>query len=102
THASGSTREAGFTQTAITVAAGKTIFATIAVDATTSTINVSDSAGNTYTKDADLTAGTGNKGIRTLVFSAPVSTALSNGTITVASSASVNIAATLFTFNGLV
>src|SRR5205085_10836770 len=45
---------------------------------------------------------TGTSGIRTLVFSAPVTTALSNGTITVASSASVNIAATFFAFNGLV
>src|SRR5207247_4267060 len=102
THASASATEAGFTQTGITVASGKTIFALIAVDATASTITVSDSAGNTYTNNADQTAGTGTGGIRTLVFSAPVTTALSNGTITVASTATVNIAATFFTFNGLV
>src|SRR5207249_3974672 len=102
THASGSTKEAGFTQTAITVAAGKTIFALIAVDATASTITITDSAQNTYTYNADQTTGTGTSGIRTLVFSAPVTTALSNGTITVASTASVNIAASFFAFNGLV
>src|SRR5207249_2723581 len=69
---------------------------------TSTTITVSDSAGNTYTKNADQIGGSGTSGIRTLVFSAPVTTALSNGTITVASTASVNIAATFFTFNGLV
>jgi len=99
--ASGSTTVTSLTQIGITVAAGKTMFALIAADATASTITVSDSAGNTYTLNADQTAGSG-KGIRTLVFSAPVATALSNGTITVASTAGVNIAASFFAFNGLV
>ena len=57
-----------------------TIIVTIAMQATTSIVTVNDSAGNTYTKDADIT-NTGN--IRTLVFSAPVTHALSSGTITV-------------------
>src|SRR5438046_10231453 len=74
----------------------------IAVDATAATMTVIDSAGNTYTNNGDRTVGSGTSGIRTLVFSAPVTTALSNGTITVASSASVNIAASFFAFNGLV
>ncbi len=57
-----------------------TIIVTVAMDATTSNITVGDSAGNTYTNDIDVT-NTGN--IRTLVFSAPVTHALSSGTITV-------------------
>jgi hypothetical protein len=101
TRASASTTVTSLTQTGITVASGRTIFALIAADAMASTITISDSAGNTYTPNADQTAGPG-KGIRTLVFSAPVATALSNGTITVASTASVNIAASFFAFNGLV
>src|SRR5439155_319586 len=61
-------------------------------------------SGNTYTKDADKTNGSGTSGVRTLVFSAPITTSLANGTITVATSpaTNVNIAATFFSFNGLV
>src|SRR5207244_3372648 len=40
---------------------------------TTSNITVTDTAGNTYTKDADVT-NTGN--VRTLLFSAPVTAAI--------------------------
>src|SRR5206468_5535119 len=40
----------------VSVAAGRTIFVTVAMDASSSpqTVTVSDSAGNTYTKDADV------------------------------------------------
>src|SRR5207248_14303 len=60
-----------------------------------------DTAGNTYTKDPDVTNGSGTSGIRTLLFSARVTTAL-NGTITITSPTSVNMAASFFSFNGLV
>jgi YDG domain/Bacterial Ig-like domain (group 3)/MBG domain (YGX type)/Kelch motif len=104
THASGNSTESSFTQTGITVAAGNTIFVAIAVDPTTAAFTVTDSAGNSYTKDADKTNGSVTSGVRSLVFSAPVATALSSGTITVATSPStgVNVAATFFSVNGLV
>ncbi|PYU05528.1 MAG: hypothetical protein DMG33_10600, partial [Acidobacteria bacterium] len=57
-----------------------TIIVTVAMQATTSNVTVGDSAGNTYTNDIDVT-NPGN--IRTLVFSAPVTHALSSGTIAV-------------------
>ncbi len=69
------------TQTA-TVAAGNTIFVTLAMDPAASAVAVTDSANNTYSKDADAT-NSANAGVRTLIFSAPVTNALSNGTITV-------------------
>jgi trimeric autotransporter adhesin len=77
-----------------------TIIVTIAMQATTSTVTVSDSAGNTYTKDADI--NTGN--IRTLVFSAPVTHALSSGTITVnfPSPTPADKAVSFLSVNGLV
>jgi hypothetical protein len=65
-----------------TVAPGNTIFVTVAMNPTASTVTVTDSANNTYTRNADST-NSAHAGIRTLVFSAPVTNALSGGTITV-------------------
>ncbi len=78
-----------------------TIIVTVAMDATTSNVTVGDSVGNTYTKDADVT-NTGN--IRTLVFSAPVTHALSSGTITVTfpSPTPTDKAVSFLSVNGLV
>ncbi len=57
------------------------IIAIVAYTSSSTTLTVSDSAGNTYTKDADVT---NSAPTRTLVFSARVNTALSIGsTITV-------------------
>src|SRR5262249_57110410 len=61
-------------------------------------VSVTDSKGNIYTADADVTNGSGTTGVRTLVFSAPVTTALTTsdrvtitfGTSTVAKAVSVN------------
>ena len=39
----------------MSVSAARTIFVTIAMDGGTGTVSVADSAGNTYTKDADVT-----------------------------------------------
>src|SRR2546429_4712665 len=84
------------------------------MDGGTQPVTVSDNGSggsNSYTKDADVTNGSGTTGIRTLVFSAPVTHALSSGTITICSGATapacsggtaVNMAATSFYFNGIV
>src|SRR5439155_8447849 len=68
----------------MSVGIGRTLIVTIAVDPIASTVSVSDGA-NTYTKDADISNGSGTPGVRTLIFSAPVTTAL-NGRITITSS----------------
>src|SRR5437773_2965776 len=111
---SGNSTTNTLTQTGVTVAAGKTIFVTVAMDGGTQTATVSDNGSggsNSYTKDADVTNGSGTTGIRTLVFSAPVTHALSSGTITICSGANApacpggtagNMAATSFYFNGIV
>src|SRR2546427_4277907 len=111
---SGNSTTNTLTQTGVTVAAGKTIFVTVAMDGGTQTVTVSDNGSggsNSYTKDADVTNGSGTTGIRTLIFSAPVTHALSSGTITICSGATapacsggtaVNMAATSFYFNGIV
>src|SRR5207249_7013189 len=65
---SGDTATNILTQTA-NVAAGNTIFVTIAMDPTASTVTVSDNATggiNTYTKDADVTNGSCTAGSCTL------------------------------------
>src|SRR5262249_26300462 len=79
----------------------RTIFVAIATDGGNGTFTVADTAGNTYTKDADVTNGSGTSGIRTLLFSARVTTAL-NGTITITGATNANMAASFFSFNGLV
>ena len=64
------------------VAANDTIIVTLAMDPAadssdpTHPAGVTDTKGNTYTKDADVTIGSGTSGVRTVVFSAPVGTAL--------------------------
>src|SRR5882724_4157310 len=113
---SGNSTTTTLTQTGVgvTVATGKTIFVTVAMDGGTQTVTVSDNGSggsNSYTKDADVTNGSGTTGIRTLVLYAPVTHALSSGTITICSGATapacsggtaVNMAATSFYFNGIV
>ncbi|HYY05196.1 MAG TPA: hypothetical protein VE997_01365, partial [Candidatus Limnocylindria bacterium] len=68
------------------VAAGNTVIVTFAMDPVSGSVTCADTKGNTYTLDADVmngTSGSGN-GVRTVVFSAPVTTALVSGnTITV-------------------
>ncbi|PYV25335.1 MAG: hypothetical protein DMG27_10330 [Acidobacteria bacterium] len=86
------------------------------MDPGTQSVGVSDNAtgsgsANFYSKDADVTNGTGTTGVRTLVFSAPVTRALSNNTITICSGGTgpscsggtaANMAATFFYSNGIV
>src|SRR5439155_9406062 len=103
-------------ETGVTAAAGGTIFVTIGMDPGTQSVGVSDNAtgsgsDNCYSKDDDVTNGTGTTGVRTLVFSAPVTRALSNNTITICSGGTppscsggtaANMAATFFYSNGIV
>src|SRR5262249_19237359 len=56
------------------VAVNNTLLVTIAMDPNAGTVSVADSKGNTFTKDADVTNGSGTSGVRTLIFSAPVTT----------------------------
>jgi len=67
----------------VTAAMGNTIFVLFAMDPASGSVTVIDSKGNTYTQDKDVTNGSGTSGVRTLVFSARVTTALSGDTITI-------------------
>src|SRR5262245_8199706 len=62
--------------------AGDTIIVLFAMDPKAGgTASASDSAGNSYTTDLDVTNGLGTTGVRTMVFSARVVTAVVNGSI---------------------
>jgi type II secretory pathway pseudopilin PulG len=88
------------------VAAGNTIIVSFATDPTntpTGAVTVADTKGNTYTKDADIANGTGTSGVRTVVFSAPVTTALVSGnTITVTYPSAAAKAVSVCYANGLI
>jgi len=81
-----------------TLPTGETVFVAVAMNVTTSNVSVTDSAGNTYTKDVDITNGAG---VRTLLFRGPINTALSGGTITVnfPNPTPANKSASFFSFN---
>jgi hypothetical protein len=85
------------------VSVSNTIIVSIAMDPSSATVTVGDTH-NTYSKDADVTNGSGTNGVRTLVFSAPVSIALnSTDTITVSFSATVaSKAVSIYYVTGLV
>jgi len=67
----------------VTASAGHTIFVLFSMDPASGSVTVTDSKGNTYTQDKDVTNGSGTSGVRTLVFSARVTSALSSDTITI-------------------
>src|SRR5206468_5053244 len=58
------------------VAVGHGVIVTVAMDPDTGTVSCADSQGNTYNKDADQTNGSGTTGVRILIFSTRVTTAL--------------------------
>ena len=84
------------------VAAGNTMIVSFAINTTSaSAVTVSDTKGNTYTQDANILNSAGS--IRTLVFSAPVNTALVSGnTITVAYPSATTKAVSIYYVSGLV
>jgi hypothetical protein len=74
------------------VAVNRTVIVSIAMDPSGigTTVPVTDARGNTYSSDKDVTNGSGTAGVRTLVFSAPIATALQSGDlITVTFSTSI-------------
>ncbi|HYY06800.1 MAG TPA: DUF4215 domain-containing protein, partial [Candidatus Limnocylindria bacterium] len=67
-----------------TVAAGDTVIVTFVMDPSAGAVSCADSGGNAYSVDADVTNGSGTSGVRTVVCSAKIVTALvTNDTITV-------------------
>src|SRR3989442_4784866 len=66
------------------VAVGDTVIVTFVMDPSAGAVSCADSGGNSYSLDADVTNRSGTSGVRTVIFSAFVNTALGNqGTITV-------------------
>jgi hypothetical protein len=87
------------------VPVGDTVIVTVAMDPSTATVTLRDNKGNTYTKDADVTNSTTlTSGVRTLVFSAPLTAPLLAGDrITNNFATAVTAKATsAFSVNGLV
>ncbi len=87
------------------VALGNAVILTFAMDPVSGTVSVADTKGNTYTKDADVMNGTtgSGTGVRTVVFSAPVTNALVSGnTITVTHPSAASRAVSAFSVSGLV
>jgi prolyl-tRNA editing enzyme YbaK/EbsC (Cys-tRNA(Pro) deacylase) len=85
---------------AVTVSTGNTILVTVVADPINDIVTVTDSAGNSYSKDADkINSG----GTRTLIFSGPVANALAGGVVTVnfAGTAPNTKAASIFSVTGL-
>ncbi len=89
--------------TTVNAAIGETVVVVVALDPSTTTVTVSDSRGNLYSNDKEIRNGSGTSGVRTLVFSAPVSTALNSGqTISVTFGANITAKAmTAFRVPGL-
>jgi cysteine-rich repeat protein len=63
------------------VAAGNRLLVTFAMDPASGTVSCADTRGNVYAIDADVTNGSGTSGVRAVVLSAPVATALVGGDV---------------------
>src|SRR5690242_13336664 len=61
------------------VPAGSTVIVALAMDPAAGAVSAIDARGNTYTNDVDRANGSGTSGVRTVVLSAPVTTALVGG-----------------------
>jgi len=81
-----------------------TVIVAVAMDPSSTSVAVSDARGNTYTSDKDVTNGSVTTGVRTLLFSAPVTTALLSGDLITVTfgSAVVGKAVSAYSVNGLV
>src|SRR5439155_26201312 len=64
---------------AANVVVGHGVIVTVAMDPDAGTVSCADSQGNVYNKDADQANGSGTTGVRTLIFSTRVTSALSSG-----------------------
>src|SRR2546427_3004926 len=80
---------------------GETVFVAIAMDPSTSNVSVTDSAGNTYTKDADIRNGSSSSGVRTRIFRGPITPRWLGGSVPVnfPGPTPQNKSASFFSFN---
>src|SRR5881392_2818485 len=81
---------------------GDTVIVTFAMDPSAGAVSCADSGGNSYSLDADVTNGSGTSGVRTVIFSAFINTALGNqDTITVTHPLATSKAVSVNEFSGL-
>src|SRR5438552_15036733 len=86
----------------VSVAVGHTLIVTFVMDPSAGAVSCADSKGNSYTVDADVTNGSGTSGVRTVVCSATVATALgTNNTITVTHPLATSKALSVNEFSGV-
>jgi uncharacterized repeat protein (TIGR01451 family) len=84
------------------VAAGDTVVVSVALDPAVGPVTCADTGGNAYSVDADRTNGSGTSGVRTVVCSAAVATALPAGaSITVTHPSVTATAISASEFSGL-
>src|SRR2546426_1809021 len=84
------------------VAVGDSVIVTFVMDPSAGAVSCADSGGNSYSLDADVTNGSGTSGVRTVIFSAFVNTALGNqDTITVTHPLATSKAVSVNEFSGL-
>jgi len=84
------------------VAVNNTIIISLAMDPAAGAVSATDSKGNSYVIDADVTNGSGASGVRTVILSASVSTALTTSDLITLSFPSVATkAASAFSVSGL-
>src|SRR3989442_1369088 len=89
-------------QGSVSVAVGDTLIVTFVMDPAVGAVSCADSRGNSYSVDADVTNGSGTSGVRTVVCSASVATALGNNdTITVTHPLATSKALSVNEFSGL-
>ena len=89
-------------QGSVSVAVGDTLIVTFVMDPAAGAVSCADSRGNSYSVDADVTNGSGTSGVRTVVCSASVATALGNNdTITVTHPLATSKALSVNEFSGL-
>src|SRR5205809_407102 len=84
------------------VAVGDTVIVTFVTDPSAGAVSCADGGGNSYSLDADVTNGSVTSGVRTVIFSAFVNTALGNqDTITVTHPLATSKAVSVNEFSGL-
>src|SRR5437867_4262751 len=89
-------------QGSVSVAVGDALIVTFVMDPAAGAVSCADSRGNSYSVDADVTNGSGTSGVRTVVCSASVATALGNNdTITVTHPLATSKALSVNEFSGL-
>src|SRR5262249_30368319 len=86
-----------------TAAVGDTVIITFAVDPSSGTVSASDTKGNTYTNDVDVADGSSTNGVRTVILSSRITTALTTtDSITINFPSAVAKAAAAYKVAGLV